>query len=369
MATLFGTSYSRDELLQRVGDLSQIAGVRVGELGDGFERGVRVADFRTGSGFDFTVLVDRGMDLAWASYRGAAISWRAATTAAAPAFYEPQGPGWLRGFHGGLMNTAGLTQTCAPSVDQGEALGLHGRASYIPATHFSYGGDWQGDEYEMWMSGQLREAVVFGENLVLRRRISARLGESRLFIEDTVINEGYESAPHMILYHVNFGFPVLSENTELVAPSVTVQPRDAAAEEGASEYTRFQSPTRGYREQVFYHTPAEVENGYAKAALVNRGFDNGHGIGGYVRFRLAELPRMIQWKMMGQGTYVCALEPTTNWGGGRAEEREAGSLQILEPGEKREYRVEIGVLTTQEEIDAFASDIEDAVARAGGQTS
>jgi len=56
MANLFGSSYKRDELLQHVGDISQFAGVRMGELSDGFERGVRVADFRTGTGFEFSVL-------------------------------------------------------------------------------------------------------------------------------------------------------------------------------------------------------------------------------------------------------------------------------------------------------------------------
>ena len=74
MATLFGSSYTRAELLQHVGDISQFAGVRVGELGDGFERGVRVADFRTGSGFEFSVLVDRGLDITWAAFGGASIS-------------------------------------------------------------------------------------------------------------------------------------------------------------------------------------------------------------------------------------------------------------------------------------------------------
>ncbi|MDQ4078755.1 MAG: aldose 1-epimerase family protein, partial [Chloroflexota bacterium] len=221
----------------------------------------------------------------------------------------------------------------------------------------SYGGEWHGDEYEMWVSGQLREAVVFGENLLLRRHISARLGEPRLWIEDTVVNEGFQRTPHMILYHVNFGFPLLSEATKLIAPSVEVEPRDERAAAGRDQYDRFQPPTAGFEEQVFYHTPMAVEDGYAQAALVNRAFDNGQGLGGYVRWRLQELPRMIQWKMMGQGTYACALEPTTNWGAGRAEERAAGRLMYLEPGEARHYKVEIGVLTSQEEIERFASTV------------
>jgi hypothetical protein len=357
MAKLFGETYTRDQLLQYVGDISQFAGVRVGELGDGFERGVRTADFRTGSGFEFTVLVDRGLDIAWASFQGASISWRSPTTAVGPAFFEPEGIGWLRGFHGGLVNTCGLTYMGAPGRDEGEALGLHGRASYTPATNVAYGGDWYGDEYELWLTGQLREAIVFGEYLILRRRISARVGESRLFIEDTVTNEGYQPTPHMQLYHINFGFPVVSPDTELLSASTELKPRDDIAAQGLDQYNRFQPPTPGYQEQVFYHTPKVDADGYAQVALANRKFGGGQGLGGYVRFKPAELPRLVQWKMMGQTVYVCGLEPTTNWVEGRAKERAEGRLQELQPGETRHYQVEIGVLTSQAEIDQFVAKL------------
>lgn len=357
MANLFGETFTRDQLLQHVGDIGQFAGVRVGELGDGFERGLRVADFRTGSGFEFTVLVDRGMDIGPTSFQGASIAWRSPTTAIGPAFYEPEGLGWLRGFHGGMLNTGGLTHMGAPTVDEGQPLGLHGRASYTPASHFSFGGDWQGDEYEMWISGQVRQAVVFGEYLVLRRRISARLGESRLVIEDTVTNEGYQPTIHMQLFHVNFGFPVVSEHTELLAASAEVKPRDDIAAPGLGQHHRFQPPTPGYQEQVFYHTPRVGPDGYAQYGLANRHFGGGRGLGGYVRFRAAELPTLVQWKMMGQTFYVCGLEPSTHGVQGRAKERAEGRLTYLQPGESRHYRVEIGVLASLAEIETFAAGL------------
>ena len=63
MATLFGTTFTRSELLQRVGDVRQLGGVRLKTLSDGGERGVRVVDVATGSGFSFSVHIDRGMDI------------------------------------------------------------------------------------------------------------------------------------------------------------------------------------------------------------------------------------------------------------------------------------------------------------------
>ena len=63
MTKLWGTAWSRAELLRRVGRLDQVAGVRLVTLGDGLGRGVRLLEFRTGSGFAFDVVVDRAFDV------------------------------------------------------------------------------------------------------------------------------------------------------------------------------------------------------------------------------------------------------------------------------------------------------------------
>src|SRR3972149_11771511 len=101
MAKLYGKNYSKKELLKRVGDVSQVGGPRLAELTDGNQKDVRVADFRTGTGFNFTVSLDRGMDITYAEYQGKPLCWRSATGDVSPAFYEPEGLGWLRGFYGG----------------------------------------------------------------------------------------------------------------------------------------------------------------------------------------------------------------------------------------------------------------------------
>ena len=59
MPELFGARYTRAELNRRIGRLEQVAGVRLVTIGDGLGRGVRVLEFRTGTGFAFDVLVDR----------------------------------------------------------------------------------------------------------------------------------------------------------------------------------------------------------------------------------------------------------------------------------------------------------------------
>ena len=128
MVELFGRTWSRTELLRRVGDVSQVGGARLVTLAEGPESGVQVAEVRTGSGLNFSVLPGRGMDLGFAEFRGTPLCWRSSTGEIAAPHYQPEGDGWLRGFSGGLMVTCGLTTAGWPSIDQGQALPLHGRA-------------------------------------------------------------------------------------------------------------------------------------------------------------------------------------------------------------------------------------------------
>lgn len=356
MARLFGKDYSRKDLLARVGDVSQIAGVRLCTLGDGVERGVRAAEFRTGSGLDFTVLVDRGLDISTASYKGRSLAWRSSTGDVSPAFFEEPGLGWLRSFYGGLVVTCGLTYAGAPNVDQGKPLGLHGRISNLPASNVLADGAWEGDSYVMWVQGKVRETAVFGENLELSRRITARLGESKIWIHDTVTNLGYRETEHMILYHINLGFPVIDEGGKLVAPVLEYKPRDADGEIEKEKYGSFPAPTPGFRERVYYLDMAEDSDGNVSAALVNPGFRNGRGFGFYAKYPKSELPKFTEWKMTAEGTYVVGLEPANCWVEGRAKERERG-LQFLKPGEARDYHLELGVLTSAEEIARFEAGV------------
>ncbi len=357
MSDLFERTYSRDELRRKSGDISQIGGTKLYELQDGNEKGVRAIDFKTGSGFNFTVIPDRGMDISYAEYQGASLAYISPTGTLAPSFYESQGLGWLRGFYGGLLVTCGLTYAGAPSIDNGQELGLHGRASYIPARNLWVDGEWDGDTYVMWAQGKVREAAVFGENVCLTRKIWARLGESRLFIEDVAENLGFERTPHMILYHINIGFPLLDSSAELITASQDVRPRDENARPGLEECFCFSDPIPGYAEQVFYHEMKMDQDGHVWVALVNTSFKNGQGLGIYVKYSKSELPNFVQWKMIGEGLYVVGLEPANCGVEGRAKERERGTLQFLEPGEKRYYNLEIGVLTSRKEIEGMEKRI------------
>ena len=369
MAHLYGRSYSRAELLARVGDISQVARVKPYRLIEGQEDGVFALDVTTGGGMDFTVLASRGMDISSAHYNGRSLAWRSATTDTHPAYFDHEGEsgrGWLRGFYGGLVVTCGLTYAGANGHDQGRAYGLHGRIGNLPATNVTWDGRWQGDEYALTVSGKVREATVFGENLQLTRTITANLGERRLFLSDVVENLGVKRTEHMMLYHINIGFPAVNDSARLIAPTLSATPRDADAEAGRERYADMQPPQADFREQVYFHEFALSANGQVTAAIVNDSTDaggaEGPGFGVYCAYRPEQLPRFIEWKMMNAGTYVLGMEPANCSVMGRASEREAGTLQFLEPGETRRYDMELGVLCGQSEIQTLEAACRQAVA-------
>lgn len=344
MAVLFGTDYTRRELLQRVGNMDQLCGIRRVVLDDGGSKGVTALEFYTGSGFEFRVLADRGMDICAASYCGRSLCWRSPTGDMAPSFHDSEGLGWLYTFFGGMVATCGLTYAGAPTTDKGEPLGLHGRYTSLAARELSFGGRWEGNRYVLRASGVMREAVIFGANIALRRTITAYLGESRFVIEDEIENEGGTRQPLMVLYHCNFGFPLMDAKTRIHAPSRRTLARFTLEPVDEKVWSRFDQPQAGIGEQVFYHDMKADRRGNVTVVVANESFQRGRGFGAYVRYRRRELPRFVQWKMPGHGTYVAGLEPANCWVDGRDAERKNKTLVHLRPGERQTMQLEIGVL-------------------------
>ena len=360
MPDLFGRHYRRTDLLRRVGRLEQVAGVRLVTLADGVERGVRALEFRTGTGFAFDVLVDRALDVGRCELGGVPLAWHSGAGFAGPWFGEPEGLGFFRTWGGGLLTTCGVEHALFMAEDTAEqyhyppkrteTFGLHGRISNRPARLTGYGERWDGDECVLWATGETLQAAVFGEQLLLRRTIEARVGESRLRIRDEVENVGWNRTPHMLLYHVNVGWPVLDDGAELLVAARSVEARGDFPAEG---YATFHGPQAGYVEQVFAHEVAAEPGETVPVAVVNRQ----RGLGLYEVFRRDQLPFHFLWRMLGEGTYVAGIEPCTNRTAGRLDARERGELIELDPGESRVYDLELGALAGDDAIAAFADRV------------
>jgi len=352
---LYGREWDRKSLMRHVGDVHQLGGAQEFACQDGPERGVRTIEIRTGTGFSFSILPDRGMDIFRAELGGASLAWHSSTGPTAPAFFEPDGLGWLRGFAGGMLVTCGLTYAGPPHKDGEQDLGLHGRASFIPAREVAIRQDWEDDDFRIEIRGRVRETSVFGHDVQLTRRVTTSLGESGFRLADEIENLGHQPAPHMVLYHVNGGFPVVTAESELLTASSHVI--KAGVKATREQYASFHAPTAGYSEEVYFHTLKGGRDGRATVALVNRTFQGGRGIGYSLRFPVAQMPCFTEWKMMGQGLYVVGTEPGNVYPEAREKLRREGRLTMLQPGEKKRYEIEFAALGSVDEIQKVENEI------------
>jgi hypothetical protein len=351
---IFGKQYTPNELRRRVGNMDQIAGIRLVQLDDANERPTRAAVFHTGAGLEFTVLLDRGMDIASAAHNGRAMGWRSTTGDVAPQYYEAEGIRWLRSYFGGLVTTCGLTNVGAPGADSAlQGNGLHGRIGHTPARNVQVVQEWRGEDYILSVTGTLRETSVFGENLTLTRTVHTKLGEKRFWIRDVVENEGFKDTPYMLLYHCNIGWPAVDAGSELVAPTRQIAPRDATAANGKAQWYKMDPPTHGYNEKVYYHDMQPGRDGAVAVAVLNNRFAQGDGFGVYLTYNQKQLPRFVQWKMMGEQDYVLGLEPCNCGVEGRAVDESLGLLHSLAPGQREIKELEFGAVTTKAEADAL----------------
>lgn len=363
MVELYGQNFSRRQVSERSGSLSQFAGVRLMTLGDGLERGIRMLDFRTGSGLRFTVLVDRALDLADCEFGGQAIGWHSPAGFRHPGLHEYEGEAglaWARSFSG-LLVTCGLdhilfmnevpADNYKYSPKKTISHSLHGRVGTIPARLTGYGERWEGDRCYLWAEGVVQQAAVFGEDLHLIRRIESEVGSNEIRLADRVVNHGFYRTPHMYCYHINIGYPLLDEGARYVAPIKDVV---WAAHAGADYrrqkvgYRTMPAPQKNFHEQVWQHELGADGAGNVPVAVVNDRL----GMGFELTTRKDQFPCIYQWQNLQAGQYALGIEPSTNHVLGNLAARERGEMIWLEHDEARTYDSVLRVLVDQTEIAA-----------------
>jgi hypothetical protein len=368
LVKLFGRDLTRREAAAQAGALSQFAGVRLMTLGDGVERGVRMLEFRAGTGLRFTVLVDRAMDIADCEYREFPIGWHSPSGFRNPALHEYEsedGMSWLRSFSG-LLLTCGLDHILGP--DEAPAgqyhyprrrtvkNSIHGRISTIPARLGGYGERWEGDRCFLWCEGTVSQATVFGEDLHLTRRIEIEVGTNVIRLHDAVANRGFYRTPHMYMYHINVGHPVVDDGSRYLAPIADVVWAGHASDDYRRQGVGYRScaaPRPDFIEQVWEHELIGDPQGLVPVAVVNDRL----GIGFQVVTRRDQFPCMLEWQNFQAGLYTLGIEPSTNHVLGAVGAREREELIWLEPGATRCYETSFAVLHGAAEIARCEAEI------------
>jgi len=305
-----------------IGNRMQIFDVREYRFSGGKSEGTRAIDVWNGANLHFTILPDRCLDLFTVRYKNKNMAFHSPNGVVNPAYYNEHGNTWLRSFGGGFMTTCGLRNYGGADGTDPE-LTFHGRMSNTPCEQLKI--EIPEDNSYVTISGTMREAIIFGTNMTLTRSITCKYGEDKIFVKDVIKNDSYKETPVSLLYHFNLGYPLMSENSKIVIPSVKCNPFSAHAKACPDSWKKFDAPVDSFDEMLFEH---ELSDKYF-------GIDNAD-INTSLRINYLSpiLTNFLEWKACQSGTYVCGLEPMTATNSGFKANVENGTQKYLAPQEK-----------------------------------
>ena len=332
--------------------------VELRTLHGGRQEGVQVIDVDNGT-MKFTIVPTRGFELWKASVGTLRLGWDSPVKEIIHPSYirlnDNEGRGWVAGF-GGLMVRGGLASFGNPVQDGDQQLTLHGHVDYIPASHVDVRYE-AGPAPRLAFRGVVNDFQTFGAQLQLTSEISTLIGKPEVVFDDRIANLSDAPQDMELLYHTNFGTPLLGAGAEFVAPVKKVQPINAASAAGnLVGWNRYSGPhAPGYTAQVFNMSLHADASGMTKAMLKSP--DGGRGV--LMSFDTHGLPYMSLWKneVTAKGGYVTGLEPGTGFPNTRPEERAAGRVPNLKGGEVYRTHLAIAGLTSKREVDEAAAAI------------
>jgi hypothetical protein len=319
--------------------------------------GVEVVEIDNGA-LRATVLPTRGMGLWRVECGELSLGWRSPVRGPVhPAFvplYRGDGCGWLTGFDE-LLVRCGLESNGAPVFgSHGEVLHpLHGRIANLPARKLELEIDASAGVIRL--RGTVDESRLYGQKLQLVSTIEMPLGSRELRIRDEIANTSALPAELALLYHVNFGPPLLEAGSKVVAPVRTLVPQTTQAAEGIGTWDTYASPEAGFFEQVYLFELASDAAGSTGAML-----RNAHGnLGARLRFNCQELPCFTVWKSTEPASdgYVTGLEPSLNFPNPRAFEQRQGRLRRLAPGEVYRCSLSLEALVDAHQVAAAEEEL------------
>lgn len=318
-----------------IGHPSQLCGIEEVRLQGGRGDGMRLLQVRNAAGMELSVSIDRCADISRLIFRGDNMGYFSPCGYAAPAYYDKDGDAFLKSFTAGFLTTCGLVTVGGEDEDAGEHLPMHGTIGNTPCDHIW----WEETEDAFHIHAEIADRRIFSRKLLLRRTITVGKLENMLKIEDRVENQGDTPSPLMLLYHMNMGYPLLSENSIVEVDSNKVLPRNDHAAGDLATWSKMLPPTAGFEEQCYYHQ----FDGAGRASIFNPDIQKGLEI----TFDAEKLWNLTEWKMMGVHDYVLGLEPGNCTPDGRKAMRQQGRLQMLNPGETADFAVTVRLFTAR----------------------
>ena len=272
------------------------------------------------------------------------------------------GLGWLEGFNEWMVR-CGLEFAGHPGKDKfinnagDEAevdLTLHGKIANLPASEVEVLVDRQ-PPHRIRVRGRVDERMFYGPKLELWTEISTEPGANVFRIEDSVKNHGASDQEFQLIYHVNYGPPLLEKGARFVGAVKRVTPFNAQATKGVDQYAEYAGPTKGFIEQVYCLYPFADEKGKTTIMLQNAVSDRAVSM----TLSVEQLPYVTLWKnttALEEG-YVTGLEPGTGFPYNRRIERIAGRVPKLKPGESRQFAIDFAIHAGKDNVKRAAEQI------------
>ncbi|MTJ84446.1 MAG: aldose 1-epimerase family protein [Telmatospirillum sp.] len=263
------------------------------------------------------------------------------------------GLGWLDGFNE-MMVRCGFEWTGHPGREKDRLMSLHGRAGNTPASKVVVSVD-DAPPHTIHVRGLLKENTFKFSALETWTDMSVTPGVKTVKIHDELTNNSDYDRDYQIIYHSNFGAPLLEEGATVAAPVKEISPFNDYAKKGLTDWRTYPGPTRGYDEMVFNLVPYADKDGRTVAMLRDKAADRGIA----VRFDTRQLPVLTLWKntdTLKQG-YVTGIEPGTSYAYPRQIERTQGRVRTLAPNGTQSFDLEYQLLTSPGEIDAVEREI------------
>jgi uncharacterized protein DUF4432 len=335
-------------------------------LRGGKQEGVDVIVVNNGR-LSFIVIPTRGMSVAKVEMGDIRLGWDSPVKEIVhPQFINLQsrgGLGWLEGFNEWLVR-CGLEWAGHPGKDKfinntgDEAemdLTLHGKIGNIPASEVEVAID-RSAPHRIRIRGRVDERMFYGPKLELWTEISTEPGSNVFSIEDEVKNYSAYDQEFQIIYHSNYGPPLLEAGSRFVVAAKEVRPFNAHAAKSLDKFAEYAAPAKGFIEQVYGVIPYADENNYTTVMLRNAAGDKGVALS----YRIDQLPYFTLWKnttAIEEG-YVTGLEPGTGFPANRGVERRAGRVPKLKPNETRKFAIGFQILAGNEQVNRTAALIQ-----------
>ena len=315
------------------------ASVRVTQHRAGLAKGVTTVKLKRGP-LEVDIVPTRGLGIWKLQCDGVSMGWKSPNRGPVhPAFtplMEPSGLGWLDGFDEFLVR-CGLESNGAPEFDDNGRLAypLHGRIAGRPAYHVGI----ETENDELRFIGQVEETRFHFFKVRMTTIVTLKPGERTVHLEDTVENISATGADTQMLYHVNFGPPLLDAGAQIVVPAKTIVPRNDHAASNVENWNNYAAPQPGFEEMVYFFELLADDKRQTQALL-----KNAHGtLGASLHYSVDQLPCFTVWKNTTalQDGCVTGIEPGTNFPNPRSFEAQHQRVRAIGGGQSYTYRLGI----------------------------